>query len=127
MAGLSRHALVGRLAGRATAVAFIALVLIGCSPSLTIAPDQLPDAGVGEPYSQTITAQISDGSQVHGMHTGGELPPGLTFRYHTDVRQAEISGAPTTPGTYTFKVYAYGPQYMFSGADGERDYTLVVR
>lgn len=62
-----------------------------------IQPDSpLPDAEIGEAYSQDLTAP---GKTVIGWQIiAGELPPGLTFNENT----GQISGTPTGPFTGIF-------------------------
>ena len=67
----------------------------------TIAPTSLPNGRVGIPYSQTVTTTNPRGpltwfiSQEHGS-----LPPGLSLNPTT----GEISGTPTTAGTFSFGI-----------------------
>lgn len=111
--------------GLAVAVAvLLALVAAGCYPSITIEPDQLPETATGQPYSQIITAR---GAEIMGMYTTGSLPPGLTFEYDRVAGHGVISGTPTTSGTHTFGIVAYGPQFNSGGSEATLQYTLVVR
>jgi hypothetical protein len=108
-------------------VALLALagaLLVGCYPSITVSPDSLPDATVGRPYSQAITASGGDG--VQNISTSGALPPGLTFVYDRSAGTGLLAGTPTTAGTYPFDVSADGPHFNFGGSHGARHYTLVV-
>jgi hypothetical protein len=69
------------------------------APIITTA--RLPqDAPVGTPYTQTITATGT--APITFSVTGGALPPGLTL----DPDTGQISGTPTTTGTYTFTITA---------------------
>jgi hypothetical protein len=62
---------------------------------LTITTESLPSGIVGTSYSQAPAA--SGGVTPHAWtHTGGTLPPGLTFS------AGVLSGSPTTAGSYTF-------------------------
>jgi hypothetical protein len=82
-------------AGLTTTKAFT----ISISPaSLTITtPTQLPDATLGAPFSQTMTA--SGGATPYTWSTNG-LPDGLTI----DAGSGVISGVPAAAGTYSFTV-----------------------
>jgi len=96
---------------------------------LQIVTNSLPaNASVGVPYSAPLDAQLvtslnpptgnpatgATWSIVSGIGTG--LPPGLTLG------TGLISGAPTTEGTYTFRVQA-----SLNGASHFQTYTLTVR
>jgi len=114
-----------RVIGIWALIALAALVL-GCYPPVTIEPAQLPEGIVGQPYE--VVLNFSGAEYIQGAHTFRDLPPGLRFAWdRNSSATARISGTPTTAGSWTFKVIAFGPQYMFGGSDGEREYTLVVR
>ncbi|MEP7292307.1 MAG: Ig domain-containing protein, partial [Chloroflexota bacterium] len=65
---------------------------------LAINPPTLPDGIVGTPYSQTLI--FSGGEPPYTVSQSGTLPDGLTFNTGT----GEISGTPTTAGTFNFSV-----------------------
>lgn len=113
-----------RVSLAASVAVLLALVVAGCYPSITVEPDQLPETATGQPFSQIITAT---GADVMGMYTTGSLPPGLTFEYDREAGHGVISGTPTTSGTYTFGIVAYGPQFNVGGSEETIQYTLVVR
>ncbi|MCK4857143.1 MAG: M1 family metallopeptidase, partial [candidate division Zixibacteria bacterium] len=59
----------------------------------------LPDAVVGEPYSETLTA-VGGVPPYHWVFWGGDLPYGLSF----DTSTATISGIPTWPADFYFTI-----------------------
>lgn len=65
---------------------------------LIINTNNLPNATVGQPYSQTL--QVSGGVTPYGWTMIGSPPPGLTFNTANGI----ISGTPTTAGTSTFTI-----------------------
>jgi hypothetical protein len=72
----------------------------------------LPNAPLGEAYSQTIAYT---GSSATGWTVSGSLPAGLTFSGGT------IYGTPETAGTFNFTV-----RVTNAGGSAERDYTIQV-
>ena len=97
--------------------AFYVMFLDGVAcPTLLLAPASLPNASVGTPYSETITA--SGGTSPYGfVVTVGAEPPGLTLG-----SDGTLSGTPTTAGIFTFTVQATDA----AGCSGSREYTLAV-
>ncbi|MDR1601010.1 MAG: putative Ig domain-containing protein [Tannerella sp.] len=83
-------------------------------PHFTTSPS-LPAAAQGQVYSESIEA---DDASATLQFDGGLLPTGITFNPVT----GDVSGTPTTLGTYAFKVKA-------SNADGasSRTFTLAVQ
>lgn len=70
-------------------------------PIITVNPSTLPNGTVGTLYSQTITA--SGGTAPYAFSvSGGALPGGLTLNTIT----GEITGTPTTAGTFNFSITA---------------------
>ncbi|MFV0399922.1 MAG: beta strand repeat-containing protein [Oscillospiraceae bacterium] len=57
---------------------------------------------VGQVYSQFILADGTPSAITYSLPTGSTPPPGLSFNIAT----AELSGTPTTDGTFTFGVRA---------------------
>ena len=82
---------------------------------VTVSPTSLPNATVGMPYSQQITA--SPGSGYTFTASGGNLPPGLMLNPGTGL----LSGTPTAEGTFSFTVQA---THGSSGCSGNRQYTV---
>lgn len=97
-------------------------------PSLVFAPDTLPDAAVGVPYSAVITIS-GNLTPVFRISADLELPAGLALGYDPDVRgnRAELRGTPTVAGTYTLTISAWCLGTNVSGQTGSHAYTLLVR
>ena len=86
------------------------------APVITLAPAMLPDAPLGVPYAQTITA--SGGTSPYSFFIGGgSLPPGLELG-----SGGTLAGMPTALGDFAFTVIATGA----FGYQGSIDYTLAV-
>ncbi len=83
---------------------------------ITLAPTNLPNGAVGEPYAQAITAQSGLAPFTFTVSTGA-LPPGLALA--TD---GTLSGMPTTTGGFAFTVSVVD----VGGVPGSRAYTLSI-
>ncbi|WP_416356551.1 putative Ig domain-containing protein [Aureimonas phyllosphaerae] len=84
------------------------------APTVTVAPAALPDATVGQAYSQTVTA--SGGSAPYTFTvTAGALPSGLTLS-----SSGVLAGTATAAGSLTFTVTTTDA----NGFTGVRTYTL---
>jgi hypothetical protein len=79
-------------------------------------PPQLPDGGVGQSYSQTITSLRGTGTVTYAL-VSGALPPGLTL-----ASNGVLSGTPTVAGTSTFIIRATDASSLF----GDETFTLRV-
>ena len=91
---------------------FVSLV-----PPLTITTGSpLPNASVGSPYSQTLTATGGFPPYTWSLVTGS-LPPGLNLS-----SAGVLSGTPTQTGTVTFSVFVGDPQ---ENSDS-KSFTLTV-
>ncbi len=87
------------------------------SPVVSIVTSSLPNWTAGKSgYSQLVTATGGTVS-VTLSAPSNLLPPGLTFS-----NAGFVSGAPTTPGTYTFTVTAVDTV----GASGTKSFTIVI-
>uniref|UniRef100_Q02BT6 Ig family protein n=1 Tax=Solibacter usitatus (strain Ellin6076) TaxID=234267 RepID=Q02BT6_SOLUE len=90
--------------------------------SITIAPAPLvvtgPPAGTGGTSGTPITIPFtaSGGVGAYRCSTAGTLPPGTAFSNCT------LSGTPTTPGSYTFRVTVTDS----TGVTAAKDVTLVI-
>ena len=103
----------------------LAGAVVACSFDTPVAidPPQIPEATVGVPYIVTFTAATT--YPMNKIYVE-DLPPDMAFDYE-EGNTATISGTPTTPGSYQFKVIADGMGMNFGHPRGERAYTLVVR
>jgi hypothetical protein len=77
-----------------------ALEVSGLVAPISIQQNQVPPAGRGVPYSQTLTAVNPIGAVTWSVQSG-DLPPGLTLS-----SGGAITGTPTTDGSYSFTVLA---------------------
>jgi hypothetical protein len=69
-------------------------------PAIAISPSSMPEAVAGVPYTGALSADGGKAPYVWSL-VSGNLPPGLGMS-----PTGEISGDPTTAGTYTFHVRA---------------------
>src|SRR5262249_40591442 len=74
-------------------------LVINC-PSITVSPSSLPNGFVGTTYSQTATATGGTAPYTFTISTGTQ-PTGLTL-----ASDGNLTGTPTTTGTYNFTVKA---------------------
>jgi hypothetical protein len=97
---------VGDAAGRNTTASFT--ITVAAALTITTA-NPLPNATVGTPYSQTLTAVGGSGTPTWAASPGSDgavignvtgLPPGISLNPSTGL----LSGTPSTPGTFTFNV-----------------------
>jgi sugar lactone lactonase YvrE len=93
------------------------------APTIVVAPNTLPNARVGVPYSQTISASGGSGSYSYAV-TGGALPAGLSLNSSTGL----LSGTPTTAGASTFIITATDTVATGTGAPftGSQSYSPMV-
>jgi fibronectin-binding autotransporter adhesin len=94
----------------------VAFALTNTAPTVTLAPETLPNGTVASPYTATFRG---DGGTVPYSFsvTVGALPNGLTLA--TD---GVVSGAPTAPTTATFTVQAKDADNF----TGTRQYSITV-
>jgi hypothetical protein len=97
-------------------------VLNVSSPTITVGPPTLPDAGVASTYSETLTS--SGGTAPYGNYTvtSGSLPPGLSLS-----KSGVLSGTPTAGGTFNFTIGA-SDSSTGTGAPyhGSQTYSLTI-
>ena len=74
-------------------------VIIAPAPSLSIVTTSLPNAAQGSTYNQALSASGGVPPLTWAM-TAGSLPPGISLNATT----GQISGTPTTQGTFPFTV-----------------------
>ncbi|MCC6651906.1 MAG: putative Ig domain-containing protein [Candidatus Eisenbacteria bacterium] len=89
---------------------------VSCSP-ISVSPPTLPNAQLGVPYMETLSAS-SALLPVAWSVSSGSLPAGLTLSPTT----GEISGTPSAPGFHLFTLTATDP----AGCTGEENYALSV-
>jgi hypothetical protein len=74
------------------------------TPALQVTPATMPNGTRGQPYSVFLTANNGT-TPFTWTVTSGTLPPGLNFTPSTGVN-FQLSGTPTTAGTFSFTVTA---------------------
>lgn len=84
---------------------------------LTISPASLPAAPLNVAYSKTITASDGTAPYTYAI-VSGSLPTGLTLNTST----GQISGTPTTAGTFSFTIGATDT----NANTGSRGYSVVI-
>jgi hypothetical protein len=91
---------------------------------ITLNPPTLPNGVFGQVYDQVISAP-----NATEVWTEDALPPGLsiqtTYDQGTDTYTFRITGTPTTPGSYPFRLFAVGGDESVSYF-GFRDYVIVI-
>ena len=96
-------------------------------PALAFSPSALPNATAGSPYLQTITVSNNVTPVGDISVSSGTLPPGLTLNFvRGSAVSADLTGTPTTAGTYVFTVSAWCLGTNVSGQTGDQSYALVV-
>jgi hypothetical protein len=85
--------------------------------AITVTPNPLPTARLGEPYSQSLTAQGGVDPHTFAL-AGGALPAGIILS-----PSGLVSGTPTAAGTTSFTVVATDA----NGCEGRADVTLEVQ
>jgi hypothetical protein len=99
-----------------TATAVFSITVNG---ALTVTTTSIPNGSVGAPYNATVNA--SGGSQPYSWNiSSGSLPPGLTPNNNNN--SLNISGTPTTTGSYTFTVQVTDSQ----NDTASQQFTIVI-
>ncbi len=86
------------------------------SSVITLAPTTLPNGAPGTPYNQTITASGTSGPATFTI-SAGVLPPGVTLS-----PTGELTGTPTSGGTFGFTVRATEG----GGCSASRAYSIEI-
>lgn len=71
---------------------------------IQISPNVLPDAVMGESYSQTLTALTTANGPFVWNLSAGTLPPGLALDVSATGTTTSITGTPVGMGTFTFTI-----------------------
>ncbi|KRD79436.1 putative Ig domain-containing protein [Lysobacter sp. Root983] len=88
--------------------------------TITVAPATLPNGGVAQAYSQTITASGGTAGYSFAV-TAGALPAGLSL-----ASNGTLSGTPTAGGTFNFTVTATDSSTGSGPYTGSNSYTLLI-
>ncbi|HEY5489029.1 MAG TPA: putative Ig domain-containing protein [Candidatus Limnocylindrales bacterium] len=111
-------------------VILLAASLAACTPArpaLTFSPSALPNATAGSAYLQTITISNNETPVGDISVSSGALPTGMTLNFvRGSSVSADLTGTPTTRGTYVFTVSAWCLGTNVSGQTGDQSYVLVV-
>ncbi len=112
----------GRALARNGAVTLDTNTVAICAPAIvcpiiTVNPATLPNGAVGTAYNATVTATGGVGPYTFAV-TSGSLPTGLTLG-----AAGNITGTPTTAGTFNFTITATDTS---SGCLGSRAYSVVI-
>jgi CSLREA domain-containing protein len=87
-------------------------------PDVTIAPETLPTALVGNDYSAQLSLNGAGVTASNSLAITGDLPPGITLNQAA----TRLEGTPTQPGSYTFTAtWTFNDTCLTS-----RTYTLSV-
>lgn len=106
------------------------LSFFGCAlskPALQFSPENLPSGEVGKPYSVTIQIQQNQTPVGDISLAQNTLPPGLSFAFRKESRDAEIKGTPTTTGTFRFTLSAWCYGTQTSGQNGQKEYSIQIQ
>jgi hypothetical protein len=112
------------------ACALAVTALNGCfllpRPALEFSPTILVDGKVGEPYAVTITVSQAETPVGGAAIQDGGLPDGLALALNEYHNTMQISGTPTSAGTFHFTISVWCLGTNTSGQTGTQEYTLVV-
>jgi hypothetical protein len=110
----------------------IAATVLACGsgrPALAFEPAQIPTGIVGLPYVASVMVTQNETPVGDIYVASGSLPPGLTLQFERGGTNsaAQITGTPTTAGSYEFTVAAWCLGTNVSGQTGEKQYTMEVK
>ena len=88
--------------------------------TVSVAPATLPNGGVAQAYSQTLTASGGTAGYSFAV-TAGALPAGLSL-----ASNGSLSGTPTAGGTFNFTVTATDSSTGSGPYTGSNSYTVLV-
>jgi hypothetical protein len=97
-----------------SASAIFTISNVAC-PTIMVSPSSLPDAMLGSPYNQLITASGSSGAYTFSI-SAGALPTGLTLSSN-----GSLAGTPTMGGTFNFTITATDS----NGCSGSQAYSIM--
>ncbi|UHQ25056.1 putative Ig domain-containing protein [Lysobacter sp. 5GHs7-4] len=97
-----------------------AYTLTVSAATITVAPATLPNGGVAQAYSQTVTASGGTAGYSFAV-TAGALPPGLSL-----AGTGNLTGTPTAGGTFNFTVTATDSSTGSGPYTGSQSYTVTI-
>ena len=112
-------------------VAFSALLLFVCAPSVEVTPNKLPDAYLNQPYETDIeiinSAVVGISFYSEFSDSSFKLTPGVRESGQDDYNNLTVNGLPTT--LEPISVYIAGSTYgtNFPGKEFEKEYTIEVK
>ena len=89
---------------------------VALCPSISVSPVVLPNGQLTLAYSETVSG--AGGTDPYTFTLSGSLPPDLVL----DGNTGDITGTPTTAGTFPFAIVATDSL----GCDGPQDYSLII-
>ncbi|MEG2803482.1 autotransporter domain-containing protein [Stenotrophomonas sp.] len=104
--------------GNTTSAPALVSLTVG-APTVALAPASVPGGVAGTAYQQALAS--SGGTAPYSYQLLGTLPPGLSL-----APNGEISGTPTTTGSFAFSVQTTDSSTGTGPFSATRAYTLVV-
>ena len=78
---------------------------------------------VGTSYTESSgSVSVSGGTSPYVLYTIGNVPPGLALSRNSAGNALILTGIPTTPGSYTFKIYAADA----NNYPGSKEFTVTI-
>lgn len=109
----------------------IPLLLFGCTPSVKVTPDKLPDAYPNQPYQADIEitgGTVSDMTfYTRFSDSSFKITPSIAEGGYKDYNLLTVTGTPTT--LEPVSVYIAGSTYgtNFPGKEFEKKYTIEIK